>query len=498
MSKHNFFEKKVKKQFLSINNTIESYFNRLKFFLTNIKKTKLQTDNRGFVRVALIFFSILGYFLMPTIYNKEIIQLKIKNQIFDKYKIEIKFNEIVKYGLFPKPYFFTNNLSILQDQKTIAEVKRFKTYISIDRFFAINSLDMKDVIFDNTDFNLNKDNINFFKKIFIDQPKENKITIKNSNIFFKNLSEEILFLGKIKNSKFFYDEQKVNNNLVSKNEIFNLPFLLNIEKYDLSDILLIKLQSKKIRLDINNEINFKDDIKNGRLDISLFNKKTLINYKINDKFLIFSSKDKKNSYSGQIDFKPFYLSADFDYENLNLKHLLDDNSFLFEIIQSQILNNKNLNVKINFLLKNIINLQQLNNLNLRAEIIEGNINFSNSYVMWNDDFKITLKNSLLSYDKNQISLIGKMIVDFDNINDFYSSFQIKKFYRKRINQIQFDFIYNINNRNISFDNPKIDKNSSPSVEKFLQNFNLQNEKIFNKITFKNFVNNFFGAYAESG
>ena len=40
----------------------------------------------------------------------------------------------VKYALFPKPYFFTNNLSILDNKKTIAEVKKFKTFISLDRF----------------------------------------------------------------------------------------------------------------------------------------------------------------------------------------------------------------------------------------------------------------------------------------------------------------------------------------------------------------------------
>ena len=102
---------------------------------------------------------------------------------------------------------------------------------------------------------------------------------------------------------------------------------------------------------------------------------------------------------------------------------------------------------------------------------------------------------MLSYDKNQINLIGKVIIDFDNIDDFFSSFQIKKINRKKIKQIEFDFVYNINNKKINFDNPRIDKNSNLNLEKFIQNFNLENEKFFNKITFKNFVNNFFGAYA---
>ena len=495
MSKHNFFSKGLKKHFLSINNTIESYFNKLKFFILNFKKIKSQYNNKGFIIIGIFFILILGYFLLPTIYDNKIIQSKIKDQIYNQYNVEIKFNEKVKYALFPKPYFYTNNLLILDNKKTIAEVKKFKTFISLDSFLKLNYVNIKDVTFNDTEFSLNKDNINFFKKLFLRKPNKNNIIIKNSTVFFKNLSDEVLFLGKINTSKFFYDEKKLNNNLISKNEIFNLPFLLKLENDDLKDRLLVELESKKIRLDVINEIDFSEEIKNGTLDISIINKRTLINYFLDDKSLSFSSKDKKNLYSGKIDFKPFFLNADFNYENLNLKNLLDNDSFLIEIIRSEVLNNKNLNLEIKFFLKNIINLQQLNSLKLNIEIIEGDINFSNSHIMWNDDLKISLKNSLLSYDKNQINLIGKVIINFKNIEDFFSSFQIKKINRKDVKEIEFDFVYNINNKEINFDNPRIDKNSNLNVEKFIQSFNLENEKFFNKITFKNFVNDFFGAYA---
>ncbi len=495
MSKHNFFSKGLKKYFLSINNTIESYFNKLKFFILNFRKIKSQYNNKGLIIFSIIFISILGYFLLPTIYDNKIIQSKIKNQIYNQFNVKIKFNEKVKYALFPKPYFYTNNLSILDDKKTIAEVKKFKTFISFNKFLEMNYVNIKNVIFDDTEFSLNKDNINFFKKLFIRKPNKNNITIKNSTIFFKNLSDEVLFLGKINSSKFFYDEKKLNNNLISKNEVFNLPFILRLENDNLRDYLLVEVESKKIRLDIINEIDYSKEIKKGVLDASIFNKRTLINYVLDDKSLSFSSKDKKNFYNGEIDFKPFYLSADFNYENLNLKNFLNDDSFLFEIIRSEVFNNKNLNMKINFFLNNIINLQQLNNLNLNLEIIEGDINFSNSHIMWNEDLKIILKNSFLSYDKNQINLIGKVIINFNNIDNFFSTFQIKKINRKKVKQIEIDFVYNINNKKINFDNPRIDKNSNLNVEKFIQNFNLENEKFFNKITFKNFVNNFFGVYA---
>ena len=41
MSKHNLLIKKIKKQILSINDLIESYFNKLKYFKSNFKKILL-------------------------------------------------------------------------------------------------------------------------------------------------------------------------------------------------------------------------------------------------------------------------------------------------------------------------------------------------------------------------------------------------------------------------------------------------------------------------
>ena len=96
-------------------------------------------------------------------------------------------------------------------------------------------------------------------------------------------------------------------------------------------------------------------------------------------------------------------------------------------------------------------------------------------------------------NQDQIYLTGKVIVDVKDSDDFYKSFQIKKEYRKKINQIQFDFNYNFTQEQITFDNFRIDNKSSRNIENFVEKFNL-NKKFFNKITFKNFVNDFFKVY----
>ena len=105
MNKQNLLNKKVKKQFLYINDLIESYFNKLKYFKSNFKKILLNKENTVFLAIAVVVILTLSYLLIPTFYNKDRIQIQIKNQIFKKYKIDIKFNEEINYGLLPRPHF---------------------------------------------------------------------------------------------------------------------------------------------------------------------------------------------------------------------------------------------------------------------------------------------------------------------------------------------------------------------------------------------------------
>ena len=72
---------------------------------------------------------------------------------------------------------------------------------------------------------------------------------------------------------------------------------------------------------------------------------------------------------------------------------------------------------------------------------------------------------------------------------------IMKARQKKIEQIDVDFVYNFSSKKISFDNVKIDNKSDQNLEKFINNFNSADTKLINKVIFKNFINNFFNAYA---
>ena len=61
--------------------------------------------------------------------------------------------------------------------------------------------------------------------------------------------------------------------------------------------------------------------------------------------------------------------------------------------------------------------------------------------------------------------------------------------------MEIDYVYDFSTKNISFDNPRINNSQNIKLDEFLNTFNYKKDRSFNKITFKNFVSNFFEAYA---
>ena len=115
--------------------------------------------------------------------------------------------------------------------------------------------------------------------------------------------------------------------------------------------------------------------------------------------------------------------------------------------------------------------------------------------MWKDDLEIIMNEGILNYDENEIYLTGKIIVNANNIDNFYKSFQINKNYRKDIKKIELDFVYNFNKNKFRFDNVRVDNIASEKLDRFIDTHNFDEKTFVNKIMFKNFINNFFISYS---
>ena len=141
---------------------IEGYFDNIKTFLSYKNKLTLLKNNRVFLTIATLVILSLTILLIPTFYNKTIIESKIKDQIFKNYGINLNFKNKLIYGLFPKPHFIANDLIILNDKKEIANIEELKIFIGIEKFFSINEVEAKDLIFNKVEFNIEKEDVSFF------------------------------------------------------------------------------------------------------------------------------------------------------------------------------------------------------------------------------------------------------------------------------------------------------------------------------------------------
>ena len=484
--------KQIGKQILSINSSIESYFNKLRLFILSLKKFKFDRNNKVFLGFVAVVFLTLTYFLIPTAYNKKLIQAEIENQISQKYQIDIKFNNQISYNLFPKPNFSSKGLSILRNEKDIGIVKNFKIFIGFKNFFRINQIQTLDLVLDKSEFNIKKDDLVFFSNLMKIEPNKNKMIIKNSNIFFKNKADEVLFINQIKNSSLYFDLQNLKNVFTSKNKIFNVPYKFIAKNDKLNKSLDLKIVSKKLVLKIENKTDYGKQNNTGALKVTFKNKNNLFNYDINKDSLNFDLKDTNRFYDGLIEFKPFYLETDLNYEGLNLKNF--SNPLFIEIFRSQILNNENLNAKINLDIKNIYDFDRFSDLSLKFKIEQGKMNFSKSKIKWKNNVNILFEDTNLDFENEKISLNGRMIINIEDKNDFYKSFQINKGLRKDLKNIELDFNYDFNENRIYFDNLRFDNKTNEKLEKFVSKFNSSDDKFFNKITFKTFVNKIFNAY----
>ena len=493
MRKQNFLSKKIRKQILSINNLLESYFNSLRRFILDVKRLRFDKNNKVFLVIVPIIFLTLVYFLIPTAYNKEMIQKEIKNQINQKYNISIKFDNRIQYNFFPKPHFSSKNLLILNEQKKIGEVKNFKIYINFKNFFKFNQIQIQDIILDKVDFNLRKSDLSFFTTLLKTEPNRNKIKIKRSNIFFTSKDNEVLLINQINDSQIYYDFKNLKNVFVSKNKVFNIPYKLIIGNDKLNEILDFELVSKKLVLKIENQTDYKMEDDKGSLKLTFKNKSNTFNYQIKQNSMDVFLSDTNKTFKGLLEFKPFYLVSNINYQTFRIKDLFK-NPFFIEILKSQILNNKNLNALINFDVKNVYDFDRFSDLSLKLKIEDGNYNFSNSNIIWKENVKVFFSDASLNFDKEKIYLNGRTSFDVKNKDEFYKFFQIKKELRKNIQKIELDINYDFNEEKITFDNLRIDNRSNKKIEEIVSNFNSSNKRFLNKITFKNFVNDILIAY----
>ena len=495
MSKTNFFVKYLKNIVNFINSLLEKNLNKLNFKnLSNILK-----NNKIILTIVAVFVIFISYLLLPTFYKQSNISKELKNELLKKLDLNFKFSQNIKYNFFPRPHFIIKESNIYKDQIEISKINKLKIFISLDNFFSLENIEVRDLIFENANFNLNKKNYNFFFSLLNKNFKDGNLAIKDSNIFFRNSEDEVLFLSKIFNLKYYYEHKELKNIIYSENEIFNIPFSTESFFNKDENKIFSQISMNLIKLKINNELVLDDDKKIGKSEI-IFNKlKRVLEYKIEKNsfnFHLFDKIDQPNiTYTGKFNFKPFYANLEGNSDEINLNYLFGSNAVIAQLLKTELFNNKNIDFKLNVNADKVYDNANFRNISLNSKIQEGLIDTDNTKFQWRDIADFELIESLIFVRNGELVLDGKLKINVNDYNEIYKFLLTPKNYRNKIKQIDLNFTYNFDQKIAELKDIKIDNKINQNVNKILNNVILKKDDLRNKIYFKNLLNEAIKNYA---
>lgn len=494
MSKHNYFVRFLKKFNLSTNSLLEKYLNKLNFnnFLI------IARSNKVFLTFVALIILFLSYLSIPHAFNKVEIQKELENQLFEKFTLNFKFSNKFDYSFYPRPHFVVKNSNIFKDELEISDIKKIRIFVSLSNLFSLKNIVVKDVILENTNFNLNKKNSNFFINLLDNDFLDTSFTIKNSNVFFQNIEKEVLFINKIIKMKYYYDPKELKNIINSKNEVFNIPYQIISFRNEKEKKLLSKININFFKLQLENEIDYSGNIKKGFTNLIFDKDKSQVSYEIDKNSFVFNffskSNDPKFSYQGMINFNPFYANLKGETKELDLIGMLNSNSLFVQMMKTEILNNKNLNFDLNIKANKIYNYRNFENLILKSNIKEGLIDIENTNLNWKNYVNFSISDSLIYINDNQLILDGKLIINLIQPNEIYKFLLTPKNYRADIKKVEFNFNYSFDQKIMILNDIKINGKKNQNVSNILKKLLFKEVEIQNKIYFKNLMNKALKSY----
>ena len=493
MLKKNLFNKKFSKLLLSITKRIESFFNlfenwnSLKKINSNLWK-RPSDKKKIFIGLTSILIAIIVYFLLPSFYDKDKVRAQLENQILQQYDFKVILDESFRYGLLPAPHFFSKNTKIEIDSQIIANSKNTKFFISNKNFFSFNKLKIKNLIFTQTDFKIDNSSLKFFYNLFNNKISKKNINFIKNKFFYLDQNDDVIFLADISKLHYLYSQEFLNE-IQSKLRIFNLP--INLEaKHELSNKKIIsKIDFRSLKLKIISDMYFDENELKGKFDFNILKKNKKVDYIFKNKELIFNSED--NKITGLINIKPFFLSSNLNLRKIEIRKFFKNDSVIINLIKSEILNNKNLNGKINISADNLNDLKHVDAINFDIQFEEGLILVNNLNFIFKNSVIVNLDEVNLIVEENKLKFFGDITLDFKDIEKFYSHFQVRTYYRKNIDKINSSFVFNLDDGTLELNELKISEIDEKILKKYLNDFNSQKNNILNKVIFRNTIKDFF-------
>ena len=495
MSKTNLFLKYLKNISNFINSLLEKNLNKLNFK----NHSYLIKNNKIIFTFVALFVLFISYLLIPTFFKQSQISNQLKKEIFKNYNININFNNNLNYNFFPRPHFTNKDSNIFYKNEKISNIKKIKIFVSLDKLLSLKNIEVNDLSIEKANFNLNKNNYNFFTNLLNNNFTEKNLTINNSNIFFRNEKDEVLFINQILNLNYFYDLKYSQNKFTSENEIFNVPYSIELFKNNVNNIFYSKINLNFLKLQIENQLNSEDNMKSGKASI-IYNKlKSNIDYNLNNSFFEFDFYDKLEnpefSFNGKFNLNPFYATLNGNSIEFNSANFFNSESFFIQLLKTEIFNSQNIDFEFNLKSNYINNYPNFKNINFNSKIKDGLIDLDNTSFNWKKFANFKIYNSLLFVNEGELLLDGKLEINIANYNEIYKFLLTPKNFRNKFSKLDLGFSYNFNQQNTKLKDIKIDGKMNNELNKIFGNIELKDNNLHNKIYFKNLLNQAIKAYA---
>ena len=484
------------KKFNKLNNLTKVNLDKYNGFFKKKTLKGLTSYNRISLLLVGLIIVFLSYLSIPYFYDSNKLIDKVKNELSKNLNINFSLSEDFSYSFFPRPFFKFQKISLLNQVENLGKMK---VYISLSQLLFVEDIKIESVSLYNVNFNINKENHNFFLELLKNDFSNFKFKIVDSNIFYHNIKNDVLFINKINKLKYYYDNKNLSNFLIADNEIFNIPFSIkfknDLDKKEITSLI----NSDLLKVKIENQFSYIEFKKEGLLRLFYNKKKSKAEYNFTKDFFKFHYSDKLIDpnfiYKGTIDFRPFYLESSGYLKEINSNNLLNPNSILIQFLKTEILNNKNLNMNTSISAKQILSFKDLINLELKAKISEGFLDINETMLSWSDDIDFKISDSLIYVSNNNLVLDAIITIQINDYNEFYKYFQTPRNYRKEIKKIQFNLSYNFDQFIVNLNDIKIDEIIDKKVNKTLKQLSLKDNKLQNRIYIKNLINQAIKFYA---
>jgi hypothetical protein len=489
---------------------VVKYFNHL------VKKTIFKVRNKtnsnfkisNFNKYVITFISLLFFYLfylsIPTLYDKTWIQNNIDNKLYKEFNIKFSTSSDISYNILPSPHFLIKDSKLFKEEEEkkilLSEIKNLKVFISQKNLFKKEKIEINEVIIDSANFYLLRKDFELLNNSSNNKFSDKKIKVNNSNIFFKDNSNETVAIIKVSKAFLFFDNPKLLNLFNLKGTLFKVPFTFDLnKKFQPSGNKSININAKKLKLNIFNESSNKiKNLINGSNIITFLNSKIYTQYNVKKNLINFKSgnskiKNSKIYYKGQLSINPFDLKIDVNLEDYVISELFNPNSIFVELIKTGLLFNENISVNSSITVSSNKKEKVFDSAKINIKILNGKLNFNQTKIINKKIGEFKLDNSNLFFEKDQLILNTDIVINILNPDNLFSFLQTERKSRTYIKNILVNLDYDFSTNQIKIYEFNIDgSEASDKMLRIIENFDVSNTYNLNKS--RRLLNKLFTAY----